>query len=162
MKRAIIVTALVSGLAGVVVGAAGWYLFSPLFIDRVVAEAAPVSSGLQEVASGAFRDADSAHRGTGTATILTGGDRAILRFTEFEVTNGPDLEVWLVEAGDIQSSSDVTASQWVSLGTLKGNVGDQNYDIPAGTDPNAYRSVVIWCEQFGVLFSPADLVPAGS
>jgi hypothetical protein len=77
--------------------------------------------------------------------------------TDFEVTNGPDLEVWLVAESDIKSSDDVKASQWLSLGQLKGNIGDQNYAIPADTEVNKYQSVVIWCEQFGVLFSPAKL-----
>ena len=157
MRRAIVGTALATGLTGFVAGAASWYLFSPLLFDEVVAEAAPVSDRLTEVASGTFRDADSAHKGTGTASILRAGDRHVLRLTEFEVTNGPDLEVWLVRAPSIASSSDVKASEWVSLGQLKGNVGDQNYDLPPGTDPAAYPSVVIWCEQFGVLFSAADL-----
>jgi hypothetical protein len=49
---------------------------------------------------------------------------------------------------------------WLSLGALKGNVGDQAYSVPEGTDVTAYKSVVIWCEQFGVLFSPAALAPA--
>ena len=79
-----------------------------------------------------------------------------MRFTDFEVTNGPDLEVWLVKAADPKSSADVKASEWISLGQLKGNVGDQTYQIPEGTDIDAYGSVVIWCEQFGVLFSPAS------
>ena len=158
--RAILATAVVAGTVGFVAGAAAWYLFSPLLFDEVVAEAAPRSDALAPVASGAFRDADRAHKGTGTATVLSSDDETVLRLTEFEVTNGPDLEVWLVKAGEIGSSADVKASEWLSLGQLKGNVGDQNYTVPAGTDLRAYRSVVIWCEQFGVLFSAADLAPA--
>jgi hypothetical protein len=83
-----------------------------------------------------------------------------LRFTEFETTNGPDLEVWLVKASGLKVSGDVTASQWLSLGPLKGNIGDQNYIIPADAKLDDYKSVVIWCEQFSVLFSAADLAPA--
>ena len=160
MRKAILVTALVSGLVGFVLGAAAWYLFSPLLFDEVVAEAAPSSTELMPVATGRFRDADRAHSGTGTATILASEAETVLRFEEFEVTNGPDLEVWLVKAANVRSSADVTASDWLSLGRLKGNVGDQNYAIPPGTEIGDYSSVVIWCEQFGVLFSPADLGPA--
>ncbi|MDJ1009421.1 MAG: DM13 domain-containing protein [Paracoccaceae bacterium] len=138
-------------------GAAFWYLASPLFFHDVVSETFSDAT-LEPTRSGAFRDADRVHQGQGMATLFEdGAGRAVLRFTDFEVTNGPDLEVWLVGAADPQSSADVTNSTWLSLGRLKGNIGDQNYDIPAGTDLSQYGSVVIWCEQFGVLFSPATL-----
>ena len=160
MRKAILATAFVAGTVGFVAGAAAWYLFSPLLFDEVVAEAAPRSTELMPVASGTFRDADRAHSGTGTATILASDDETVLRFEAFEVTNGPDLEVWLVKAANVQSSADVKASEWLSLGQLKGNVGDQNYSVPPGTEIGDYPSVVIWCEQFGVLFSAADMAPA--
>jgi hypothetical protein len=150
-------------VAGFIAGNAFWYLFSPLFIDRVVDEQLPPGLMLSEARSGAFRDANSAHRGAGKAQLLvadTGG--ALLRFSEFEVTNGPDLEVWLVKNPDPKISADVTASQWLSLGPLKGNKGDQTYVIPEGTDIGAWGSAVIWCEQFGVLFAVATLSSAGS
>jgi hypothetical protein len=145
-------------ILGFIAGNAFWYLASPLWIDREVSEALAGVDDLTVVSSGEFKDADGAHKGTGKATVFERSDgTAILRFEEFEVTNGPDLEVWLVAAADPKSSDDVKQSEWLSLGTLKGNIGDQNYDIPAGTDIGAYKSVVIWCEQFGVLFSPAAL-----
>jgi hypothetical protein len=75
------------------------------------------------------------------------------------VTNGPDLKVWLVKSGDIKSSADVKDSHWLELGALKGNIGDQNYVIPADASIADYKSVVIWCKQFGVLFAAADLKP---
>jgi hypothetical protein len=144
-------------LIGFIVGNAFWYLFSPLWIDNVVSEELPAELMLSEVKAGEFRDADSAHRGLGKATILKGGaGTQLLRLTDFEVTNGPDLEVWLVREGNPQSSGDVTASEWISLGQLKGNIGDQTYIIPQGTDVMQYGSAVIWCEQFGVLFSVAS------
>lgn len=145
-------------------GAAFWYLFSPLWIDRVVSETLPAEFMLEEVATGQFADADAVHKGKGKASILrAGGGSSILRLTDFEVTNGPDLEVWLVKAPDPKSSDDVKASEWVSLGPLKGNIGDQNYSIPDDVDSSQYGSAVIWCEQFGVLFSPASLTrSAGS
>ena len=143
---------------GFVAGNAFWYLASPLWIDREVSETLPAEFMLTEVKTGTFRDADAAHKGSGTARILKSeGGSTVLRLTEFAVTNGPDLEVWLVEAPDPASSADVTASAWLSLGPLKGNKGDQTYFLPADTDVDRYNSVVIWCEQFGVLFSPAPL-----
>jgi hypothetical protein len=150
--------ALLSGIIGFAAGNAFWYLASPLWIDVVVSEKAPATEASRTLKSGSFRDADSVHRGKGRATILDAGDgRRIARFTDFQVTNGPDLEVWLVAKGGIQNSGDVTSSAYVSLGRLKGNIGDQNYDIPADVDLENYASIVIWCEQFGVLFSAADL-----
>ncbi len=157
MKK-ILMTAVVAGGIGFVAGNAFWYLASPLWIDTVVSEELPAALQTNQVAQGRFRDADSAHKGKGNATIFeiaTGSN--VLHLTDFESTNGPDLEVWLVHASDIQSSADVKGSEWISLGRLKGNIGDQTYIIPEGTDISDYRSVVIWCEQFGVLFSAADL-----
>lgn len=157
MKKLILV-ALLAGSVGFVAGNAFWYLASPLWIDQVVDESISQSETDQILARGTFSDADAAHRGRGTATIFQRTDgRRTLRLSDFEVTNGPDLEVWLVAAEDITASSDVTESEWLALGQLKGNIGDQNYDIPADADLSKYNSVVIWCEQFGVLFSPASL-----
>lgn len=162
MRKSIIVTALVTGLGGFVAGNAFWYLASPLWIDRVVAESLPAELQMKLSFKGTFRDADSAHKGKGAATIFeTDAGSKVLRFTEFEATNGPDLKVWLVKAANVQSSADVKASEWLGLGPLKGNIGDQNYIIPADTNLADYKSVVIWCEQFGVLFAAADLA-AGS
>jgi hypothetical protein len=64
-----------------------------------------------------------------------------------------------VKAENIKTSADVNASTWVGLGPLKGNIGDQNYVIPGDVNIADCKSVVIWCEQFGVLFSAADLNP---
>ena len=147
---------------GCIVGAAGWYLASPLWIDTVVSEQLPASLMVETVASGTFSDADRAHKGTGTALLLAtpAGDH-LLRLTDFEVTNGPDLEVWLSASADPRSSADVKAALFQSLGALKGNIGDQTYVVPTDVDISQFKSVVIWCEQFGVLFSPAALRPAG-
>ena len=148
---------------GFLAGAAFWYLFSPLFIDRVVDEPLPAGLTLTEARSASFRDVDGAHRGSGNAQILVSeGGGALLRFSEFEVTNGPDLKVWLVKEPDPVRSADVSASEWLPLGPLKGNKGDQTYVIPEGTDVDAWGSVVIWCEQFGVLFSVATLSPGNT
>jgi hypothetical protein len=155
-----LVAALISGIVGFAAGNAFWYLASPLWIDVTVSESAPTQASVP-LMTGTFRDADSIHRGKGTVTILDAGNgRRLARLTDFQVTNGPDLEVWLVAKPHIQSSSDVTASKNVTLGQLKGNIGDQNYEIPANVEINDYESIVIWCEQFGVLFSAADLANA--
>lgn len=161
MKRSIIVTALVAGLVGFVAGNAFRYLASPLWIDRVVDEPLPPELQITLLASGAFRDADAVHRGSGMATVYESASGArVLRLSDFSVTNGPDLKLWLVKAKAIASAADVTGSEWRSLGPLKGNIGDQTYPLPADVKPDDYGSVVIWCEQFSVLFAAADLAPA--
>lgn len=150
--------ALPSFLIGAAVGAFGWYAFSPLLFDDVVSEQLTTAA---VISSGTFVDADRSHKGSGTVRIVTRPDGVTeAQFTDFEVTNGPDLEVWLTAHPDPTSSADVRGADWLSLGQLKGNVGDQAYAIPDGTDLSAYPAIVIWCEQFGVLFSPAVLSPA--
>ena len=110
------------------------------------------------VASGRFADADAVHRGSGRALLYRLGDgRHLLRFEDFRTTNGPDLVVYLATHPAPTSADDVTDSGYISLGKLKGNVGSQNYVVPANIDVSAYKSAVIWCELFGVLFSPAPL-----
>lgn len=158
MRRTIIAFVL-GGLLGLPTGAFLWYAFSPLLFDTVVSE---TLAEARPLATGTFRDADRTHSGTGTATIVEFPDgRREVQFTGFEVTNGPDLEVWLSAHPDPSSSSDVANNPWFALGQLRGNIGDQAYAIPEGVDLSAYRSVVIWCERFGVLFSPASLSPSG-
>ncbi|WP_435256897.1 DM13 domain-containing protein [Thioclava sp. FR2] len=154
--------AIPSFLLGAIAGAAFWYLASPLWIDRVVNEELAQGDQVMTLAQGQFRDADAAHKGKGTARIVTlPGGGVEVQLSDFSVTNGPDLELWLSAHPDPAKSSDVTGAEWLSLGLLRGNVGDQSYRIPAGTDLSKYKSVVVWCEQFGVLFSPASLGAGG-
>lgn len=109
----------------------------------------------QVLAAGEFRDADPSHRGSGTATIYRLEDGShILRLESFEVTNGPDLHV-LLAAGD--GSGEDGLGDYVDLGSLKGNIGDQNYEIPDDVDVSAYGTVVIYCVPFHVVFSVAPL-----
>ncbi len=104
--------------------------------------------------SGTFKDADSFHRGSGKATvyILPDGKR-VLRFEDFTVTNGPALSVYLVRSADGNVDSG-----YLDLGKLKGNKGNQNYEIPADADLGSYRSVIIWCVPFRVTFATAMLI----
>ena len=159
MKRLLIV-AFVSGLTGFILGNAFWYLASPLWIDRVVSESQPAAATSTVLAGGVVEGVDFIHKGRGKAEILRTGAGTVVRFTDFEVTNGPDLKVYLVKHDNPRSNSDVTESDWVSLGSLKGNVGDQNYSVPADINIADYGSVVIWCEPFAVLFAGASLTPA--
>ncbi|MEM7802327.1 MAG: DM13 domain-containing protein [Chloroflexota bacterium] len=104
------------------------------------------------VAEGQFEDADRFHQGSGTAKILQQGDQRILRFEDFEVTNGPDLHVLLIENAD---GGDM--GEYVDLGQLKGNVGSQNYEIPADVDLSQFSGIMIYCMPFHVNFSIAAL-----
>ena len=125
-------------------------------------EATPTAAPMPvALASGSFRDADSFHKGAGQAVIyeLTDGSR-VLRLQDLRVTNGPDLHVLLSRHPDPASRDQVNDPGYVDLGSLKGNLGNQNYEIPADLDVSEYSSVVIYCVPFHVLFSVAPLSPA--
>ncbi|MEH6753411.1 MAG: DM13 domain-containing protein [Alphaproteobacteria bacterium] len=134
--------------------------------DKVMAEVKePLARSGEPVVlrTGVFRDADRVHKGSGDAILyrLANGEN-VLRFENLKVTNGPDLHVYLVRHPGPKESSDVTADNYIDLGPLKGNIGNQNYAIPADADVGPVGSVVVWCQAFGVLFSAAALSPAGS
>jgi len=101
---------------------------------------------------------DVAHEGMGDAIIyiLADGSR-VLRLQDFEVLNGPDLHVWLVPVDPVPDTVGVEIAGYYDLGPLKGNAGNQNYDIPADLDLSAFKSVVIWCQPFRVPFAAAPL-----
>ena len=129
--------------------------------DSSMAEPMPATPQLLK--QGEFVDADAIHKGQGVALLysLPDGSR-VIRFEDFRTTNGPALVVYLARHAAPTSAADVLDGGFVSLGKLKGNVGNQNYAVPAGTDTSDYNSVVIWCELFDVLFSPAALnAPSG-
>ena len=90
--------------------------------------------------------------------MLDDGSR-ILRLTDFTTSNGPDVRVYLVAASDANDNDTVKRSGFVELGKLKGNDGDQNYDVPADLDLGKYRAVTIWCNRFSVNFATAPLSP---
>jgi hypothetical protein len=110
------------------------------------------------LARGSFHSV--AHETHGTATILDLGSKRILRLTDFATSNGPDVRVYLVAAPDAADNETVTKAGFVELGSLKGNQGDQNYDVPANVDLGKYRAVTIWCRRFAVNFATAPLAPA--
>lgn len=110
---------------------------------------------IETVATGQFISRD--HPTEGTAAVLTDGSpQRFLRFTEFATDNGPDLNVYLSTAAP-DADSGAFEDDYVDLGDLSGNVGDQNYEIPEGLDLGRYRTVVIWCVRFGSPFGAAPL-----
>ena len=163
-----------------------WYLGSPLFLSTTIDEPAPIASisssprpAASRVAtpepdpteapsdlpapsptkqastaprSGSFSGADEFHFARGRARLVeTAPQEFTVRLEDFAVRNGPDLFVYL------SPSAEGYAKNAVELGRLKADRGNQNYRVPAGTDVDSAKSVVIWCKQFGVLFGTAPL-----
>lgn len=118
----------------------------------------PAESQPVAIKTGEFRDADNFHRGSGSATVYQLSDGSfVLRLEDLEVTNGPELHVLLSANPNPDSRAQVMNEGYVDLGDLKGNVGNQNYEIAADVDVSAYSSVVIYCKPFHVVFSVASL-----
>ena len=154
------------GVLAVVAAGVAWYLFRPerIFISKTVnegfstaASGAGINASSQEtLATGRFHGV--AHNTSGVATIYSvPGGKRLLRPTDFETSNGPDVQVYLVAADDASDNATVTKAGFVHLGALKGNQGDQNYTLPADLDLGKYRSVTVWCRRFGVNFGTAPL-----
>ena len=159
-------------IVGVGVVALGvlWYAFRPelLFVNKTVREEFPggpamasIEKGPMAVTKGNFKGL--AHETKGLASIyqLADGKRT-LRLTEFATSNGPDVHVYLV-AAEVEKGNDlVKEAGFIDLGSMKGNIGAQNYEIPADADLSKYRTVSIWCARFGVNFGIAALASAKS
>ena len=108
------------------------------------------------LAKGEIHNADKTGSGTATIYQLADGKR-VLRLTDFSVENGPDLHVRLIKADDAKDTASVAKTDHVELGKLKGNKGDQNYDVPENVDLGKYKAVSIWCNRFSVNFAAAPL-----
>ena len=78
--------------------------------------------------------------------------------TNFKTSNGPDVHVYLVAAPDVKDDATVKRAGFIDLGSMKGNTGDQNYDVPATVDFATYQAVTIWCARFNVNFGTAPLM----
>jgi len=115
-------------------------------------------NGLKTLETGTFHG--QVHKTSGRATIYKEDDgRLVLRLTNFKTSNGPDVHVILIAATDANDDANFLKSntQRVELGKLKGNEGDQNYEIPAGTDLARFQTVSIYCERFNANFGAAPL-----
>lgn len=155
---------------GAIVLAVAWYAFRPelLFINKTVSEEFPGGRAMASIdketmvlTKGNFKGL--AHETEGLASIYRLADgRRTLRLTEFATSNGPNVHVYLVAAEVEKGNDAVKAAGFIDLGSIKGNIGDQNYDIPADADLNKYQTVSIWCARFGVNFGTAPLASAKS
>ena len=158
MNKKIIIGIVLAALIPAIV-----YAASPLFFNRTIDEEIPLaktgpSAETQNVEtvrpvvtmSGIFVGVgDGIHSAQGTAKVLSLDDVTFLRLEDFKATNGPDLHVYL--------ATDEKATDYVDLGLLKANIGNQNYQIPKGTDLSKYDTALVWCKQFSVLFGHAVL-----
>ena len=154
-------------VVGLIVGAAGGFAvgivaFPYLFPPPEVNEPLLAKSEADLIARATFIHAnpsDPVHYGQGSATIYAD----LLRLeADFKVGPGPKFHVYLVPDADVTPDTEVEATMFVDLGRLKAFSGSQNYAIPAGIDITDYSTVVIWCEQFNVLISPAAISLARS
>lgn len=163
--RKFVIIFIVGALLGIAGGfAAGIFAYPFLFLNDIVAnEQVPGAEGNQVagagavVATGTFIHAnpnDPIHYGKGRVTAYP---ELLHLEADFEVGPGPKYHVYLVPEKNITPMTNVEKTMFVDLGRLKAFRGSQNYAIPAGVDLARYFTVVIWCEQFGVLISPAAL-----
>ena len=133
-------------LSILLMGLAAITLFSTISLSQMADAQESIST-----LSGQFMGAgDGIHNAEGITREITLEDgKQFIRFENFKVTNGPDLFVYL--------ATDKSASDFVDIGRLKANNGNQNYEVPEGTDLTKYDTVLIWCKAFSVLFGSADL-----
>lgn len=149
-------------VVALVIAAGAWYAFRPerLFVNQTVNEQFPVASAATAatapVAVGNFHSVAHDTKGTATVYQQPNGQKT-LRLTNFATSNGPDVHVYLVAAPDATDSDMVKQAGFIEIGALKGNIGDQNYDLPATVDLNKHKAVTIWCQRFGVNFGTAPL-----
>jgi len=159
----------IAGIAACIV-ALGWYLGSPLFIRTTVDEpfptppastpgttaaatAAPTAAAPLTLASGELGHVDALHNGTGRVLLIRTGASVVLRFDTVAITNAPDVHVYLSR----ETGGKWTEATSLYLGPLTATNGSFNYAVPAGADLSLFRSVVVWCRQFSVLVTWADL-----
>jgi len=149
-------------LIGIPVLVGAWWAFRPekLFINQKVNESAPAALSSEPEALYTGKLEGKIHQTSGRATIYKSTDgREYLRLSDFTTSNGPDVHVLLVRAEDKVLGGEIVKGDLdgVELGALKGNQGDQNYDLPASVDLTKYQAVTIYCERFHAIFGVARL-----
>lgn len=149
-----------AALLAAVVVVGGWAAFRPerLFVNQTVNETLP-SSGVGAaptlVSQGAF--SSGAHATKGSASLYGNTGSYVLRLTNFSTSNGPDVHVYAVEGAAGNDDAKIKSGGFLDLGSMKGNIGDQNYALPANFDAHKYGGVSIWCKRFAVNFGSASL-----
>jgi hypothetical protein len=152
---------LLGGVLGTGFGVAlGFFFFPYVFPPPPASERLTDADRAAPVVTGTFIHAnpsDPVHWGRGKVSVY---ERAVFLESDFEVGPGPAFHVLLVPKASIRNSSEVTEQMFVDLGGLRAFKGSQRYAIPAGVNLKDYPSVIIWCERFSVLISPADVAAA--
>jgi len=152
------------GLVGTAAGfALGIFIYPFWFLNDVAEETLSHDVERSTLAAGTFihvNTMDPVHYGKGTVELLTEAPaRTLVHLQDdFEVGPGPRFHVYLVDHAAVRSGDDFLNSPKVDLGRLRAFRGSQIYDVPSNVDVAQYKSVVIWCKEFGVLISPASLV----
>ena len=144
-------------------GAAGGFvlaifLYPYIFLADIVAAETVAAKDATAVATGTFihaNPADPIHFGQGRVSVYRD---SVFLHDDFKVGPGPKFHVYLVPEANVTPKTEVEKTMFVDLGRLRAFQGSQNYALPPGVDPAGYRSVVIWCEHFKVLISPAALI----
>jgi len=158
MRKAIVIFIVGAAFGGAGGFALGIFFYPYIFLaDIVASDQVDNQSARNMVATGMFIHAnprDPIHYGKGK---LTAYQDLVHLDGDFEVGPGPKFHVYLVPEKNVTPSTNVARTMYVDLGRLKAFKGSQNYPVPAGVELAKYGSVVIWCEQFGVLISPAAL-----
>jgi len=146
------------GVLGTGFGVAlGFFFFPFVFPPPPANESLSEADRSALVATGTFIHAnpsDPVHYGKGKVSVY---ERAVFLESDFEVGPGPAFHVYLVPKPTIRANADLKEQMYVDLGGLRAFKGSQRYPIPAGVDLKKYPSVIIWCQAFSVLISPADL-----
>ena len=148
---------LLGGVLGTAFGVALGFFVYPFVFPPPAATDQLSAADTKLIATGTFIHAnpsDPIHWGKGKTSVY---ERAVFLETDFEVGPGPAFHVYLVPKAGIRKNSDLGDAMFVDLGGLRAFKGSQRYAIPAGVDLKNYQSVIIWCQQFSVLISPADL-----
>jgi hypothetical protein len=153
---------LIGGVVGTAFGVAvGFFAFPYVFPPPEATETLTQDERTKLVARGNFihaNPADPIHYGRGAVAVY---ESVVHLDMDFAVGPGPAFHVYLVPQAQVRQSADVRDTMFIDLGKLRAFKGSQKYSIPAGVELRDYPSVVIWCAQFGVLISPADLVFEG-
>jgi hypothetical protein len=149
---------LIGGVLGTAFGVAvGFFVYPFVFPPPEAMDVLTAEERSRLVARGEFIHADPAdpiHYGKGEVAVY---EAVVHLEADFEVGPGPKFHVYLVPNREVREEADVKGTMFVDLGPLRAFKGSQKYRIPAGVNLEDYPSVVIWCVQFGVLISPADL-----
>ena len=148
----------IGGVFGTGFGVAvGFFLFPYILPPLEALEQLAVEEDAAPVAAGTFSHANPSnpiHYGKGAVKVF---ESTLFLEDNFKVGPGQKYHIYLIPKAGIRANGDLINQMCVDLGHLRTFKGSQNYRIPEGIDLTSFESVIIWCEKFNVLISPADL-----